>query len=92
MTFFEITFKKYVTFCNPQSGLKAKTTSNLNRQNFWLAIEKFELKFLSRKSQDLQSKALNFSLVLAWASVVHKFQRLSLDQDVGFNFKKQRSS
>ena len=73
--------KVYVKFSDEQAGLKAMRSSYLGRQNAWVPIEKCGSEIPIKKgSTSPSTKRTQFHLMLAWASIVHKIQGLSLEQ------------
>ena len=73
--------KVYIKFFDEQADSKAMRSSYLGRQNSWVPTEKCETEISIKKESTSPSfKCTHFPLTLAWASTVHKFQGLSLEQ------------
>ena len=72
-----------IKFSDEQTGSKAMRSSYLGKQNSWFPIEKCETEISIKKGSASPSiKRTQFLLTMAWASTVHKFQSLGLEQGV----------
>ena len=83
--------KVYIKFSDKQTGSKAMRSSYLDRQNFWVPVEKCETGISIKKgSASLSIKRTQLPSTLVWASTVHKHRGLNLVQGViDFNLRKQ---
>ena len=83
----------YVKICDEQAGSKTMRSFYLGRQNSWVPFEKCETEIsIKKRSPSPFILRTQFSLTLARASTAHKFQGLSLEQDVTeFDLQNQKS-